>query len=174
MLAQIKIAPVKSAILIIYGWFNHLIINNLFSDAAYIAAWMIDYCNLIGRKVVFEPPRLVFKAVLHSFPNESELWGSIASSMKFTCFLSVTKVQNLGMFSSIMSTKCKIFSRILYADQKRNIQLKPFFFSSPLFDLTLLPVYIITVIKVKLRVELYLFWGKQKFCYWKFSNNWKC
>lgn len=40
---------------------------------------------------------------------------------------------------------------------KRNIQLKPFFFSSPLFDLTLLPVYIITAIKVKLRVELYLF-----------------
>ena len=126
-------------------------------DAAYIAAWMIDYCKLIGRKVVFEPPRLVFKAVLHFFPNESELWGSIASSMKFTCFLSVTKVQNLGTFSPIMSTKCKIFSRILYADQKRNIQLKPFFFSSPLFDLTLLPVYIITVIKVKLRVELYLF-----------------
>ena len=106
-----------------------LIVGNhqLFPDAAYIAAWMIDYCNLIGRKVVFEPPRLVFKAVLHSFPNESELWGSIASSMKFTCFLSVTKVQNLGMFSPIMSTKCKIFSRILYADQKRNIQLKPFF-----------------------------------------------
>ena len=125
-------------------------------DAAYIAAWMIDYCKLIGRKVVFEPPRLVFKAVLHFFPNESELWGSIASSMKFTCFLSVTKVQNLGTFSPIMSTKCKIFSRILYADQKRNIQLKPFFFSSPLFDLTLLPVYIITVIKVKL--SIFFFW----------------
>ena len=72
-------------------------------------------------------------------------------------FYSATKVQNSVMFSPIMSTKCKIFSRILYADQKRNIQLKPFFFSSPLFDLTLLPVYIITVIKVKLRVELYLF-----------------
>ena len=43
---------------------------------------------------------------------------------------------------------------ILYADQKRNIQLKPFFLFSPLFDLTLLPVYIITVIKVKLRVLL--------------------
>ena len=40
---------------------------------------------------------------------------------------------------------------VLFADQKRNIQLKPFFFSSPLFDLTLLPVYIMTVIKVKLR-----------------------
>lgn len=34
---------------------------------------MIDYCKLIGRKVVFEPPRLVFKAVLHFFANESEL-----------------------------------------------------------------------------------------------------
>lgn len=105
--------------------------SSVFYDAAYIAAWMIDYCNLIGRKVVFEPPRLIFKAVLHSFPNESELWGSIASSMKFTCFLSVTKVQNLGMFSPIMSTKCKIFSRILYADQKRNIQLKLFFLFFP-------------------------------------------
>ena len=66
-------------------------------------------------------------------------------------FYPATKVQNSVMFSPIVSTKCKIFSRILYADQKRNIQLKPFFFSSPLFDLTLLPVYIITVIKVKLR-----------------------
>ena len=33
MLAQIKIAPVKSAILIIYDWFNYLIINYLLSDA---------------------------------------------------------------------------------------------------------------------------------------------
>ena len=33
MLAQTKIAPVKSAILIIYNWFNYLIINYLFSDA---------------------------------------------------------------------------------------------------------------------------------------------
>ena len=33
MLAQIKIAPVKSAILIIYDGFNYLIINNLFADA---------------------------------------------------------------------------------------------------------------------------------------------
>ena len=48
-----------------------------FADAAYIAAWMIDCCNLIGRKVVFEPPGLVFKAVLHSFLNESKLWGNI-------------------------------------------------------------------------------------------------
>ena len=130
--------------------------SSVFYDAAYIAAWMIDYCNLIGRKVVFEPPRLVFKAVLHSFPNESELWGSIASSMKFTCFLSVTKVQNLGMFSSIMSTKCKIFSRILYADQKRNIQLKPFSFLPLCLTWFYCPC-IITVIKVKLRVETYLF-----------------
>ena len=57
-------------------------------DAAYIAAWMIDYCNLIGRKVVVEPPGLVFKAVLHSFLNESEPWGNIVSSMKFTYLLS--------------------------------------------------------------------------------------
>ena len=60
----------------------------LFADAAYIAAWMIDCCNLIGRKVVFEPLGLVFKAVLHSFLNESELWGNIVSSMKFTYLLS--------------------------------------------------------------------------------------
>ena len=33
MLAQINIAPVKSAILIIYDWFNYLIINYLLSDA---------------------------------------------------------------------------------------------------------------------------------------------
>ena len=33
MLAQIKIAPVKSAILIIYDWFNYLIISYLLSDA---------------------------------------------------------------------------------------------------------------------------------------------
>ena len=67
-----------------------LIVGNhhLFADAAYIAAWMIDCCNLIGRKVVFEPPGLVFKAVLHSFLNESKLWGNIVFSMKFTCFLS--------------------------------------------------------------------------------------
>ena len=33
MLAQTKIAPVKSAILIIYDCFNYLIINHLLSDA---------------------------------------------------------------------------------------------------------------------------------------------
>ena len=33
MLVQTKIAPVKSAILIIYDWFNYLIINYLFPDA---------------------------------------------------------------------------------------------------------------------------------------------
>ena len=33
MLAQTNIAPVKSAILIIYGWFNYLVISYLFSDA---------------------------------------------------------------------------------------------------------------------------------------------
>ena len=33
MLAQTNIAPVKSAILIIYDWFNYLIINNLLPDA---------------------------------------------------------------------------------------------------------------------------------------------
>ena len=67
-----------------------LIVGNhhLLADAAYITDWMIDCCNLIGRKIVFEPPGLVLKAVLHSFLNESELWGSIVSSMKFTCFLS--------------------------------------------------------------------------------------
>ena len=84
------------------------------------------------------------------------------------------KVQNSVMFSPIMSTKCNRFSWILFADQKRNIQLKPFFFSSPLFDLTLLPVYIITVIKVKLRVELYLFLLASKIVLWYdecMSNN---
>lgn len=62
--------------------------SSVFYDAAYIAAWMIDCCNLIGRKVVFEPFGLVFKAILHSFPNESEPWGNIVSSMKFTYLLS--------------------------------------------------------------------------------------
>ena len=33
MLAQTKIAPVKSAILIIYYWFNYLITNRLLADA---------------------------------------------------------------------------------------------------------------------------------------------
>ena len=67
-----------------------LIVGNhyLLADAAYIAAWMIDCCNLIGRKVVFEPLGLVFKAILHSFLNESEPWGNIVSSMKFTYLLS--------------------------------------------------------------------------------------
>ena len=35
MLAQIKIAPVKSAILIIYNWFNYLIISDLLTDAEF-------------------------------------------------------------------------------------------------------------------------------------------
>ena len=35
MLAQTKIAPVKSAILIIYDWFNYLIINRLLTDAEF-------------------------------------------------------------------------------------------------------------------------------------------
>ena len=33
MLAQTNIAPVKSAILIIYDWFNLFVINYLFTDA---------------------------------------------------------------------------------------------------------------------------------------------
>ena len=33
MLAQTNIAPVKSAILIIYDWFNYLTISYLFADA---------------------------------------------------------------------------------------------------------------------------------------------
>ena len=89
-------------------------------------------------------------------------------------FYPTTKVQNSVMFSPIMSTKCNRFSWILFADQKRNIQLKPFFFSSPLFDLTLLPVYIITVIKVKLSVESYLFLLASKIVLWydeRMSNN---
>ena len=57
-------------------------------DAAYIAAWMIDYCNLIGRKVVFETSETYFEAVSHFFLNESEPWGNIVSSMKFTYLLS--------------------------------------------------------------------------------------
>ena len=32
MLAQTKIAPVKSAILIIYGWFNYFIISYLLAN----------------------------------------------------------------------------------------------------------------------------------------------
>lgn len=97
------------------------------------------------------PLRLVFEAVLHSFLNESEPWGILYPQWSSPIFYPTTKVQNSEIFSPRMSTKCKIFSRILFADQKRKIRLKPFFFSSPLFDLTLLPVYIMTVIKVKLR-----------------------
>ena len=51
MLAQIKIAPVKSAILIIYDLFNYLIINYLFPNAEvgeyipedFIAGYFADY-----------------------------------------------------------------------------------------------------------------------------------
>lgn len=35
MLAQTNIAPVKSAILIIYDWFNLFVINYLLSDAEF-------------------------------------------------------------------------------------------------------------------------------------------
>ena len=42
MLAQTNIAPVKSAILIIYDWFNYLIINHLFSDAEAGEDWWED------------------------------------------------------------------------------------------------------------------------------------
>ncbi len=44
---------------------------------------------------------------------------------------------------------------VCWSKEKKSVEA--FFHFSPLFDLTLLPVYIITVIKVKLRVELYLF-----------------
>ena len=130
----------------------------LFADAAYIATWMIDYCNLIGRKVVFETSETCFWGCFTLFFSMNQNHGEILyPQWSSPIFYSATKVQNSVMFSPIMSTKCNRFSWILFADQKRNIQLKPFFFSSPLFDLTLLPVYIITVIKVKLRVESYLF-----------------
>ena len=43
MLAQTKIAPVKSAILIIYDWFNYLIINNLLADAEAGEDWAEDF-----------------------------------------------------------------------------------------------------------------------------------
>lgn len=71
-----------------------LIVGNhqLFPDAAYIAAWMIDYCNLIGRKVVFEPLGLVFEAVLHSFLNESEPWGILYPQWSSPIFYPATKV----------------------------------------------------------------------------------
>ena len=45
MLAQIKIAPVKSAILIIYDWFNLLVINYLFSDAEFREDGLEDVCG---------------------------------------------------------------------------------------------------------------------------------
>ena len=57
---QQKRRPVKSAISIDYNQFNSLIIRWLLADAAYIAAWMIDCCNLIGRKVVFETSETCF------------------------------------------------------------------------------------------------------------------
>ena len=77
-------------------------------------------------------------------------------------FYPTTKVQNSVMFSPIMSTKCKIFSRICMLTKREIFSWSLFFFSSPLFDLTLLPVYIITVIKVKLQVWSHIFFfGKQ-------------
>ena len=42
MLAQTKIAPVKSAILIIYDWFNYLIICYLLADAEVGEDWVED------------------------------------------------------------------------------------------------------------------------------------
>ena len=91
-------------------------------DAAYIAAWMIDCCNLIGRKVVFEPPGLVLRLYYTLFSmnqNYDPQWSS-------PIFYPTTKVQNSVMFSPIMSTKCNRFSWILFADQKRKNQSKPF------------------------------------------------
>ena len=75
-------------------WCYMLIVGNhhLLADAAYIAAWMIDYCNLIGRKVVFEPLGLVFEAVLHSFLNESEPWGILYPQWSSPIFYPATKV----------------------------------------------------------------------------------
>ena len=45
MLAQTKIAPVKSAILIIYDWFNYLIINYLLPDAE---SWKYGVEDVVG------------------------------------------------------------------------------------------------------------------------------
>ena len=56
MLAQIKIAPVKSAILIIYDWFNYLIIGCLFSDAEMFEDVLE---NWIGRDFAYDVGEVV-------------------------------------------------------------------------------------------------------------------
>ena len=71
MLAQTNIAPVKSAILIIYNWFNYLIIDYLLSDAemfedvlkdgvgrnfAYDVGEVVDtFAEILGDEVTWEP-----------------------------------------------------------------------------------------------------------------------
>lgn len=100
----------------------------LFAIAAYIAAWMIDYCNLIGRKVVFETSETCFWGCFTLFSQWIRTIEILYPQWSSPIFYPATKVQNSVMFSPIVSTKCKIFSLILYADQKRNIQLKLFSF----------------------------------------------
>lgn len=52
-----------------YFYHNNIPIFNEFPDAAYIAAWMIAYCNLIGRKVVLETSETCFWGCFTLFPQ---------------------------------------------------------------------------------------------------------
>ena len=56
MLAQIKIAPVKSAILIIYDWFNYLIVNHLLADAEMLKDILEDG---VGRDFAYDVGEVV-------------------------------------------------------------------------------------------------------------------
>ena len=127
------------------------------TDAAYIAAWMIDYCNLIGRKVVFETSETCFWGCFTLFSQ----W---IRTMRQYCILNEVHLSSIRLqkykIPWCFRQECQLNARyfhgyyLLTKREKFSWGLFPFF---PLLDLTLLPVYIITVIKVKLRVETYLF-----------------
>ena len=141
-------------------------------DAAYIAAWMIDYCNLIGRKVVFETSETCFWGCFTLFSQ----W---IRTMRKYCILNEVHLSSIRLqrykIPWCFRQECQLNARYFhgyYLLTKREKFSWGLFF--PLLDLTLLPVYIITVIKVKLRVELYLFLLASKIVLWYdecMSNN---
>ena len=146
----------------------------LFADAAYIAAWMIDYCNLIGRKVVFETSETCFWGCFTLFSQ----W---IRTMRKYCILNEVHLSSIRLQSYkipwYFRQECQLNARYFhgyYLLTKRENLVEAFSLFFPLLDLTLLPVYIITVIKVKLRVELYLFLLASKIVLWCdecMSNN---
>ena len=153
-------------------WCYMLIVGNhhLLADAAYIAAWMIDCCNLIGRKVVLGSLELVFEAVFTIFSQ----W--IRTKRKY-CILNEVHLSSIRLqrykIPWCFRQECQLNARcsheiwLLTKREKLSWSLFLFF---PLFDLTLLPVYIIMVIKVKLRVvHIFFFWQAK---YLRFSSHW--